>query len=180
MRVLLAVLVRGLLLAGLWWVLTEGRPGYLLYGALTVPVVLGVSLWLAPAGRLAIGPRPSPRPARLAERGLGLARLVGWYAAQVALGGVDVARRLLRRRADVDPLVVQVRTRLPEGAARQLAVAMYGLMPGSLVSGTDGDLVQLHSLHEELGPVAQWRDLEDHLAHAAGLDLPDPQPDVGS
>lgn len=171
MRLLLALLVRGAALTLLWWALTEGRSGYVGYGLVSIPVVLLASLWVAPAGAAAIGPRPSPRPAHLARRAVGLVTLVGWYAWQVVRGGVDVAQRLLRREVDITPVVVQLRTRLPEGAARQLAVGMYGLMPGSLVAHTDGDHLWLHVLDPDLGPTRQWRDLEDKLAHAADLDL---------
>lgn len=172
MRLLLAVLVRGGALAALWWVLTEGRSGYAVYGLLSVPLVLLASLLLVPAGRAAVGPRPEPRPAHLARRAAGTLTLAGWYAWQITRGAVDVAQRLLRREVDISPVVVELRTRLPDGAARELAVGMYGLMPGSLVADTDGDRLWLHSLDPQLGPTRQWRDLEDRLARAAGIPLP--------
>lgn len=138
---------------------------------MVVPLALGVSLWLAPAGTGSTGPRLSSRPSWLADCATGLVILLGWWAGRVIVGGIDVARRVLRRRVDVAPVVVEFRTRLPAGAIRQLAVAMYGLMPGSLVSGTDGDRLWLHSLDLEMGPQQQWRALEDRLARAVGLDL---------
>lgn len=174
MRIVLALLVRGLVLTGGWWVLVEGRAQYAVYGAVAVPLALSVSLWLVPAGGWALGPRPLLRWAQLGHRVVGIVGLVGWYAWQVVVGGVDVARRLLRRRVDVAPVVAHSRSRLPPGPARQLAVGMYGLMPGSLVSGTDGDRVWLHSLAAELEPERQWRELEERIARAAGLDLPEP------
>lgn len=166
MRLATALVLRAAALSGLWWVLTEGRPGYAGYGTVAVPLALAVSMWLVPPP--AALPRGRAGPG---SRAVGLVALLGWYAGQVVRGAVDVSRRLLRRRVDVAPVVVEVRARLPRGALRQLAVAMYGLMPGSLVSGTDGDLVQLHSLSEELGAEAQWRTLEERLARTAGLDL---------
>lgn len=159
--------VRAVALGVLWWILTEGREGYGLYGVVAVAAAVAVSLGLAPPGR---GPdRPGPG---LASRAAGLVSLTGWYSREVLRGGVDVARRILRRRPDVAPVVVEVVTRLPDGAARHLAVAMFGLMPGSLVSQTRDDRVSLHGLAAELDTVRQWRELEEHLAAVAGLHLP--------
>ena len=156
---------RALVLAVLWWVLTEGRADYLLYGLLAVPLAVAASLWLTPPA--------TGRPARagVVQRLSGLVRLLGWYAGQTVRGALDVTRRLLRRSVDVAPVVVEVTVRLPAGPVRQAAVAMYGLMPGSLVSGTDGETFALHSLSPELESVRQWRELEDRLARAAGLHL---------
>lgn len=165
MSLVQSLLGRGLALAALWWVLTEGRSGYAGYGLLAVPLALAVSLWLVPA---------AGRPVRRAPWGrrlVGLLALAGWYARQVVAGGVDVARRLLRRVPDVTPVVRRSRCRLPVGPARQLAVGMYGLMPGAVVSGTDGDEVELHSLDAAMDPEGQWLALEQRIARAAGLEL---------
>lgn len=172
MRWVVSVLLRGLVLAALWWVLVEGRAGYAGYGLVAVPLALVVSLWLVPAGGFALGPRPAGW-GQLARRTGGMLALVGWYATQVVAGGVDVARRLLRREPDVAPVVRRSRFHLPPGPARQLAVGMYGLMPGAVVSGTDGDRVWLHSLDAAMDPERQWLALEERIARAAGLDLTD-------
>ncbi|MFX0537807.1 Na+/H+ antiporter subunit E [Ornithinimicrobium sp. Y1847] len=169
----LAILARGAGLALLWWVLTEGRSGYAVYGALAVPVALAVSLWLAPPSSPGTAQASRREAGPVGHRLVSVPRLIAWYAVQVTAGAVDVARRLLRRRPDVAPVVVETTTRLPEGPWRQLAVAMYGLMPGSLVCDTDGGRLRLHTLAEELDPIGAWRELEDHLARAAGLELPD-------
>lgn len=173
MRIAVSLVLRGLVLAGLWWVLVEGRPGYVVQGLVVVPLALLVSLWLSPVRGGAPGSRP-PRGAGASGRSLAGLRLVGWYSRQVVAGGVDVARRLLRREPDVAPVVRRMRSHLPPGAARQLAVGMYGLMPGAVVCGTDGDDVWLHSLDAAMRPEQQWRALEERVARAAGLDLDRP------
>lgn len=178
MRTVLAVTVRAFI-AGLgWWVLSEGRADYAGAGAVVVLVTVGTSLWLAPARAGTV--RQPRRPARPVARAGALVGLVAWYAVQILRGGIDVAGRLLRRRVAVAPVVVETRTRLPEGVTRPLAVAMYNLMPGSLVRDIDGDQVSLHSLDTALEPRRQWRALEERLARAAGLDLADPEPDPGA
>lgn len=181
MRWVVSLVLRGLALAVLWWVLVEGRAAYAVYGLVAVPLALAVSLWLVPAGSGGLGPAVSgalgPRPLlsrrQLVPRVGGLLVLVGWYAGQVVTGGVDVARRLLRREPDVAPVVRRSRFHLPAGPARPLAVGMYGLMPGAVVSGTDGDVVWLHSLDAAIDPEGQWLALEERIARAAGLDLTD-------
>lgn len=170
----MSLVVRGLVLGVLWWVLIEGRATYAGYGLVAVPLALAVSLWLVPAGSWALGPQPLRRWAQPGRRVSGVLVLVGWYAWQVGAGGVDVARRLLRRVPDVAPVLRRSRFRLPPGPARQLAVAMYGLMPGAVVSDTDGDVVWLHSLDAAMDPEGQWRALEERIARAAGLELTDP------
>lgn len=174
MRLVLSLLLRGLALSALWWVLVEGRVGYAGYGLVAVPLALVVSLWLVPAGGGVLGPRPLLRWAQLVPRVSGVLLLVGWYAGQVVAGGVDVARRLLRREPDVAPVVRRSRFHLPPGPARQLAVGMYGLMPGAVVYETEGDIVWLHSLDAAMDPEGQWLTLEQRIARAAGLELTDP------
>lgn len=179
-----ATTVRAVVAAALWWVLVEGQSQYLAYGLIAVPAAVAASLWLAPPR----SPRPvSPagpragtdrRPATGLRTGWpsragGLVRLVGWYAANVVRGAIDVAGRVLRSPVDADPVVVRTTTRLPAGASRQAAVAMYGLMPGSLVADTDGETLWLHSLSADLGPEDQWRRLEEHVAAVAGMRLDD-------
>jgi multisubunit Na+/H+ antiporter MnhE subunit len=159
------------MLALLWWALSEGLQDYAVYGIVVVPLALGVSLWTAPPGA---APVQRPSGTLLFGRVLGFVTLVGWYGAQMLLGGIDVSRRLLRRHVEVAPIQIEIFTRLPEGAARLLAVAMFGLIPGSLVCGSEGRRVWLHSLHPALDSEQQWRHLEDRLARVAGLDLTSP------
>lgn len=169
MRTVRVVSGRALALALLWWVLSEGRPGYAVSGGVVVLLALAASIVLAPV------PAPAerhPTLARPSARVVGLAVLIGWYAVQIIRGGLDVTGRLLRRRTAVAPVVVETRTHLPAGRLRPLAVAMYNLMPGSLVCGMQDDLIRLHSLAAELEARQQWHDLEDRLARASGIALP--------
>lgn len=171
MTVLRGLALRAVALAALWWVLVEGDPGSLSYAAAAVPLAVAASWWLAP-------PRRQPRPDRRQSsrrgepgRARAVVSLAGWYLVQIVHGGIDVARRILRRQLDVAPILVEVRTSLPAGPLRPLAVGMYNLMPGSLVAWTDGRTVRLHSLAADMAPEEQWRDLERRLAAAAGTGL---------
>lgn len=115
----------------------------------------------------------------LANNWLLVILLAGWFLGQSAAGGVDVARRALGRRPDIEPAVVRAPVDLPEGHARQLAMLLMNLMPGSMIqrapgsTGHDaaasagGDQVELHTLSVSLDPAGQWSRLQRRVAQAA-------------
>ncbi|GAA1141301.1 Na+/H+ antiporter subunit E [Nesterenkonia lutea] len=172
----LTSLLRGVLLGLLWWGVSGGSADYLVYGAVSVVLATAMSLALLP-------PQGPPLPGRWPRQVLGGVVLVGWFLGQSALGGLDVARRALARPVNIDPCVVQAPFALPEGPARQLAVVMMNLMPGSMVqrvvtdSGEPADFtaqgpgeapagVQLHTLSPDLNPVEQWARLQHRVGAA--------------
>lgn len=172
MRWVRAGALRAVLLGVLWVLLSSAAPEYAVYGLVSVSAATALSLWLLPAP----GPdRPRSPRAGLARRLRGGAGLVGWFLGQSVVGGVDVARRALRRTPDIAPEVLPARIDLPPGGARHLAVLLMNLMPGSMVQRAGEDVVELHTLAAELEPVAQWQRLQRRVAAAAGL----PQPDTG-
>lgn len=172
MRWIVAGLWRSLLLALLWLLLSGAESDYLAYGAASVAAASLLSLGLIP-------PQGPPRPARWPRRLWFGLLLAGWFLGQSAAGGVDVARRALGRRPDIEPAVVRAPVDLPEGHARQLAMLLMNLMPGSMIqrapgsTGHDaaasagGDQVELHTLSVSLDPAGQWSRLQRRVAQAA-------------
>ena len=156
------LLRRTLGLTLLWWVLAEGSNAYWAYGLPTIVGCVAVSVRLRPLGPTGDG---------LPRRVVALARLTGWYLWFAVRGALDVARRALRRPVDIDPVVIPVRVRLPEGLARQVAVGMCNLMPGTLVQGLAGETAYIHALDAAMPVRAQWADLEERVAAAAGRSL---------
>lgn len=169
MRRVIAVAVRAALLAGVWLLLSRGAADYLAYGAVSVAGATALSLALLP---------PGPLEARsLPRRAAAAASLAAWFLGQTVIGGVDVARRAVRRVPDVEPAVVTAPLILPEGSRRRLALLLMNLMPGSMVqrireggSPADGpargdgpaggDVVELHTLSPALDPAGQWEALQ--------------------
>ncbi|GAA1453154.1 Na+/H+ antiporter subunit E [Nesterenkonia lacusekhoensis] len=175
MKWILAVILRGLLLGLLWAAFSGADPQYVLYGAVSVSCSVALSLALLP-------PQGSPRPSRWPRRLWFSLVLSLWFLGQSVVGGVDVARRALRRRPDIDPTVIPAPVHLPEGHARQLAMVLMNLLPGSMIQrsipGEDphgeptreahrGDTVELHTLSAALDPARQWSRLQHRVAQAA-------------
>ncbi|GFZ87789.1 Na+/H+ antiporter subunit E [Nesterenkonia alkaliphila] len=172
--------VAGLLRAaalGLLWVFFAGLNGdYLIYGAVSVAACTGLSLWLAP-------PASAVRISRWPARVWYAAALFLWFVWQSVLGGLDVAARSLRRPVRIEPTVVTAQIQLEEGHARQLAMIMMNLMPGSMIQRTTDHTgatsmvqgggytvqpthVELHTLAPELDPATQWQNLQRRVARA--------------
>lgn len=139
-------------LAVTWWAVSEGRAGSWGVG---LPVVAAAALVAAALLPL---PRRLPRPAPLA-------RLAGWFVIESARGGADVARRALSPSLPIDPALVELRTTLPEGAARVLAADAVSLLPGTVTVDLDGDRLLLHAL-DAGGTERGFRALEARIAAA--------------
>lgn len=156
-----AAATRVAVLAGLWWAVAEGSTtGWYL----AVPVVLlaaGVSLWLQPPGSGA--PRLRALPS-----------FAVWFVARSVAGGVDVARRALRRRVDVAPGIIDVPVWLPAGLPLVTLADAVSLLPGTLaVEPLDGAL-RLHVLDVGLPVTEQLAALERRVGEVYGLTPPGP------
>lgn len=184
-RWIAAAAARGLVLGVLWVFLAGWEADYALYGVVGVGLATACSLALLP-------PRGPVRVARWPRRAWHTLVLLGWFAGKSASGGADVAVRALRRPVDIDPAVVHAPVRLPEGHARQLALLMMNLMPGSMVQrafpdagegggapesaaagpdGAAGPTVELHTLAVSLKPAEQWEQLQRRVGAALGEEL---------
>ncbi|GAA1164164.1 Na+/H+ antiporter subunit E [Nesterenkonia sandarakina] len=178
-RFVVAGVLRALLLGLLWWALSGGGADYVIYGVISVALATALSLVLLPPSS-ARSPREWPR------RWGAIVVLLGWFLGQSVIGGLDVARRALSRPIDVEPCVVVAPFELEPGQARQLALALMNLMPGSMVQqvidaeGEPADhtaegpvstpvAVQLHTLSAQLDPASQWARLQRRVGAAFGL-----------
>lgn len=157
-----SLLVRALILASGWWILTEGDRAGLAFGVPTVLLALLASVSL-----------PSPRPPKWSP--IGLLRFAFAFLAGSLRGGVDVARRALAPHLRLSPTMIRFALRVPDGAARNLFTGTLSLMPGTLSANLDGDHLEVHVLGDrgdEL--VRQLQELEAHVARALGEPLEHP------
>ena len=150
------------LLAGLWWLIAEGRPDAWLVG------VPAVALAALASVRLSGGP----------QRGLSLAGWPGFVALflrESLAGGLDVARRTLGRRLHIQPGFTSYHTRLQDPRARILLTNCISLLPGTLAADLDGARIELHLLDSRDNPDPQLQRLEQAIARLFGirLDTPD-------
>lgn len=155
------LLVRGLVLAAGWWIISEGDAAGLAFGVPMVALALCASALL-----------PSLPPPRWSA--IGLAGFVAAFLVGSLTGGIDVARRALSPRLSLAPVVIRYRLRLATEPGRHLFMLTLSLLPGTLSVALDGDVLELHVLFDRGDAVVlQLRKLETRVAHAARDEVPD-------
>lgn len=144
-----------LVLYGLiWWVLAEGEVASLYWGA---PAVVAAALF-----------NPFPPDGR---RAWGIGQLVGFipvFAYFSVRSALSVARRLLRRRPDLAPEILELHWRLEGRSARLFMAHVINLMPGSLTVGVGERALVVHILWDRARTVAGLRRLEGRVAALYG------------
>ncbi len=150
------VLIRALVLALLWWIITQGRTDAWLIG---LPAVA-----LAAMASVHLGPATLPRLSLS-----GLAGFIVLFLRESLLGGLDVARRTLAPHLRIQPGFRSYRLRLSEPSARVLMTNCISLLPGTLAARLDGDRVELHLLDESMDPEPELLRLEQAIAHTLVL-----------
>ena len=150
---------RALLLAGVWWALTEGGEG----------VAFGIPLALAVAALSLLHAAPATRTPRLHR----MPAFAGYFLMQSLRAGWDVARRIVHPRLPLQPAFVRVPLRLPAGAPTWWLMMVITLLPGTLSVHLDGKLLEVHCLDSGSDVVAGIRRAEDELARLFGHRLAD-------
>lgn len=146
-----AILLRTLLFALLWWVLTEGRSDSWGLGVVALLAALWTSLQLLP---------PSPRRISLT----GVARFLGFFLANSVRGGAQVSWMALRGSATLRPTILEFELELPPGAPRFLLLYSLGLMPGTLGVELAGERLRFHVIDERAVILATVQELQRLIA----------------
>lgn len=155
---LASTLVRLLVLALLWWLISEGNPD-LWWGGL---VALALAWW---AGR-----QLQPRAWRW-PRWRRLPAFLLFFVRQSLTAGTLVASRAFRADPGFSPSLIHYPCQLPPGP-RELLMAIISLMPGTLVAGVAANQLLIHALDGDAnvdGLVAAER----QVALLFGLSLPE-------
>lgn len=87
------------------------------------------------------------------------------------LAGWDVARRVPRPSESLDPGLVRLRTRLPEGLPRIIFGAVISLVPGTLLVHLEGQAMIVHVVDIRLDNQRELRHLEADIGRLFGLEL---------
>jgi len=145
------ILIRMVLIAGLWWVIVQGRSDAWLIGLPAVALATMASVNLSGHGL----PRIS-----LA----GLFGFVALFLSESISGGVDVARRTLGPTLHIQPGFRRYRLHLDEPLGRVLLINCVSLLPGTLAADFDGEQVELHMLDNRVDPEPELRRLEQAIA----------------
>jgi multicomponent Na+:H+ antiporter subunit E len=128
-----ALAARFSLFLGAWFIIANWKLSDLPVGIAASALALWISLRFMPPS--AASPRLVPS-ARLAFRLLSFS----------IVAGVDVARRALLPRVDLNPGFVGVALTLEPGTGRNAFLIYQGLQPGTLPTGAEGDRLQVHCL----------------------------------
>ena len=146
------------ILAGLWWIIVQGRADAWLIGLPAVALASWASI------RLGGNQLPGLSPG-------GMVAFITLFLRESVRGGIDVARRTLGPALRIEPGFHRYRLHISHPAARVLLINCTGLLPGTLAADLDGDHVELHLLDTGVNPDLQLQQLEQAVARLFGLTL---------
>lgn len=152
----LALVLRSLLAAFCWLVISEGRVDSWWVGLFAVLLAVAFSFRLQP-----------PSGYRLSLPGV----LAFWwfFTRQSLVAGFDVAKRILAPQMPIDPGEVTLDLHLPEGAPRWLLAMTLSLLPGTLSVRLTGERLVLHCLDQGEPIEADVLNAERRVAAVFGL-----------
>lgn len=145
------MLIRMALLASLWWIIVQGRADAWLVGLPAVVLATMASVNLSGHGL----PRVSL---------VGLFGFVALFLRESISGGIDVARRTLTPKLNIQPGFRRYRVHLNDPLGRVLFINCISLLPGTLAADFDGDHVDLHMLDSRVNPEPELLRLEQAIA----------------
>lgn len=138
----LGLLGRSALFALLWVVIASANASSWVIGAPTLVLAAWVSLRLGAdrAGQ-------TGQPARLIDLSLiGTLRFIPFFLWESLMGGIDVAKRVLRPRVQVDPGFIDYRPRLRDQRAQVAFLNSISLLPGTLSADMRDGIIKVHAL----------------------------------
>jgi multicomponent Na+:H+ antiporter subunit E len=149
---------RALALALMWWALTGGQWGAWWF---VLPVLLAATL--APLGL--------PEPTSVWRLSLmGCLHFVPFFLRHSIRGGLDVARRALAPRLDVQPGLYRHELEVPTETARIFLSHVVSLLPGTLSADLSGTTLTVHALSgREAEVVRDLREVERVVNRLFGL-----------
>lgn len=149
-------LLRLVLFALMWWILTDGAMNSWPIGLPVVLLATLVSVMLMP-------------PLSWSLRGI--LRFIPYFLWYSIRGGVDVARRAMHPRLPISPGLFDYRFRLPPGLSRVFMANTVSLLPGTLSVELEEEILRIHVLDETVAIDEELNVLENRLADIFGLEL---------
>jgi multicomponent Na+:H+ antiporter subunit E len=107
---------------------------------------------------------------RLSSRGQkrpsvrGILRFLPFFLWESFRGGLDVTRRVIGRRLDVEPGLFEYPLRLETPFERTLFVGLVSLLPGTLSADLQGSRLRVHTLDRRVDVAAELESLERRMA----------------
>ena len=153
-----ATLIQLVLLAVIWWIITEGAQSAWLIG---VPAIVLTSVVLS----------NTASRSRHRLRITALPGFVTYFAVQSLRGGTDVALRAVSLRLDLRPAILECEWQLPPGAPRTLAAMVMNLLPGTLMVQDQGRCLSVHVIDASESVAEEIASIEKRVAALFGLHL---------
>lgn len=153
------IVARLIVIALLWWALTEGDTYNLWFGVLVVLV--------ATAGSLALQPVTGFRPWHLGS-------VVIFFVRESISGGIDVARRAFSPDMPINPGFTEVELRLPAGPARVFLANLLNITPGTVSVELLPESLRIHMLDTDMPVEEKIREMEALMAKLFTLQLNEP------
>jgi multicomponent Na+:H+ antiporter subunit E len=154
-----SLLLKAALLALVWWVLTDGNAHSWWIGG--AAILLALLAARSPASQFSISL-------------LKLTLFVPFFLKHSILGGVDVARRVLRPTMPIDPIMVECVLRLPPGSPQVLLTNMVSLLPGTLSASLENSVLTMHVLDQQGSYVNDFLILEEKVAELFSVPILNP------
>ncbi|WP_162273190.1 Na+/H+ antiporter subunit E [Rubripirellula obstinata] len=145
-------------MSGVWVLLTQANADSWLVGGPVVLVGTFASM------RLAYGAAPRFRFLRILF-------FLGYFLHGSFLGGIDVIWRSLHPGLPIQPGLVNYPLQLPKGAARTLFMAVVSLLPGTVSTDINGDLLVTHVIDDREPVIQQLEKLERVVASMFAIPL---------
>jgi multicomponent Na+:H+ antiporter subunit E len=155
---LTGILTGTAILAGLWWLIVQGRADAWLVGLPAVALASWASIRL-----------DGHELPRLSLTGLFV--FLALFLRESVRGGIDVARRTLRPGLRIEPGFRRYHLHISHPAARVLLINCIGLLPGTLAADLDSDHAELHLLDTSVNPDEQLLQLEQAVARLFNVSL---------
>ncbi len=128
------MLLSGVLLASLWWIITNGSVGSWLIGLPALAGAAWANRQLGKSSNIRISPS-------------GLVYFLPFFLLQSLRGGIDVALRTLTPRMRIEPGFSRYRTGLKTLSARTFFTNCISLLPGTLAADVEDEWIEVHVLN---------------------------------
>lgn len=140
-----------LLLAGVWWLITQGSPASWLIG---LPAVAAAT-WAS---------RRLGRSSKLSISALGMVRFLPFFLWESLRGGTDVALRTLAPCMRIQTGFIRYRTHMNNPASLTFFANCVSLLPGTLAADLQDDWLEVHVLNTRSDHQAELKRLECAVA----------------
>ncbi len=151
-----AILFRLILFSITWWSFTHNNTDSWAVG---IPIILASLL-----ASLKLIPPIEFRP-------LALLRFSPFFLLHSFLGGIDVARRVLRKQCDIDPVMIRYTCHLPEGIPVFFMLCIINLLPGTLSVVVENHKLTIHILNGKSDYQNELNQLLQHVSRIYHLNI---------